>query len=342
MTYWFKKNISFFVKIAIALFAIFFLNKSGLLKISSIKSVFNFSTIAPLSLLIFISIILSSLRWFLLLRSQKIKITFLRCLYIYYVGFSFNFLLPGGVAGDVIKIQNIIKGNQTKKSVAGLSVIVDRLVGLMVCALIILIFVPTILLAINPSNSLFAGSKIFLLTYYFSVIFLILIGLLAVSFFLRNKLIYRKLTRFFSRRKGRLWKSFSLIFQNTFSYRKSKLILILNLGIACLVQILMAICLLLIAKDILPYSLIKLSDYNLASVVAQVISIVPISPGGIGVGETVFAKVLYHLNGKIILEYASIYLTLRVLHIFVSIPGVIFFLLPLRENWHNEKAKENL
>jgi len=69
-------------------------------------------------------------RWQLLLRVQGIELGWLRLFSLLLIGVFFNFIIPGGTGGDVIKIFYFMKETPGKRSVALLSVLVDRLVGL--------------------------------------------------------------------------------------------------------------------------------------------------------------------------------------------------------------------
>jgi uncharacterized protein (TIRG00374 family) len=69
-------------------------------------------------------------RWQLLLRVQGIELGWIRLFFLLLIGVFFNFFIPGGTGGDVIKIFYLLKETPGKRTVALLSVLVDRLVGL--------------------------------------------------------------------------------------------------------------------------------------------------------------------------------------------------------------------
>lgn len=75
-----------------------------------------------------VSNVMGSFQWYLLLRSQKISVSFIKILSFYHVGLFFNNFLIGYVGGDAFRIYDISKssGNST----AALStVIFDRFIG---------------------------------------------------------------------------------------------------------------------------------------------------------------------------------------------------------------------
>jgi uncharacterized protein (TIRG00374 family) len=69
-------------------------------------------------------------RWQLLLRVQGIDLGWFRIFSLLLIGVFFNFFIPGGTGGDVIKIFYLLKETPGKRTVALLSVLVDRLIGL--------------------------------------------------------------------------------------------------------------------------------------------------------------------------------------------------------------------
>lgn len=69
-------------------------------------------------------------RWQILLRVQGIELGWVRLFFLLLIGVFFNFLIPGGTGGDVVKIFYLLKETPGKRTVALLSVLVDRLVGL--------------------------------------------------------------------------------------------------------------------------------------------------------------------------------------------------------------------
>ena len=76
------------------------------------------------------------IRWQLLLRVQGIAITWRRVFSLNMIGLFFSFLIPGDTGGDVVKLFYVLKETAGQRTVAVLSVLVDRLIGLI--ALIVL------------------------------------------------------------------------------------------------------------------------------------------------------------------------------------------------------------
>lgn len=74
--------------------------------------------------------ILAGLRWQLLLRVQGVQLKWTRVFGLSMIGIFFNFFVPGGTGGDVVKIFYLLKETPGKGPQALLSVLVDRIIGL--------------------------------------------------------------------------------------------------------------------------------------------------------------------------------------------------------------------
>lgn len=73
--------------------------------------------------------IAAALRWQILLRVQKIRLSLPRLSGLFLIGMFYNQFLPGGTGGDIIKSYLLLKETD-KKAGALLAVVFDRLIGL--------------------------------------------------------------------------------------------------------------------------------------------------------------------------------------------------------------------
>ncbi len=80
--------------------------------------------------------LLSAVRWQWLLRVQGIDLSWGRVFLLTVIGVFFNFFIPGGTGGDVVKIFYLLKETPGQKALALLSVLVDRIIGLLALALL--------------------------------------------------------------------------------------------------------------------------------------------------------------------------------------------------------------
>lgn len=72
---------------------------------------------------------LLAFRWWLLLRSQQIPMRFSQTFFVCYAGAFFNNFLPGGTGGDIARAVMAAKETERKIAVVG-TIILDRLIGL--------------------------------------------------------------------------------------------------------------------------------------------------------------------------------------------------------------------
>lgn len=83
-----------------------------------------------------ITILLTSYRWFLIMRTLEIRIPMPRAFVLNMVGLFYNSFMPGSTGGDVLKAYYASKHTKDHRTRAVMSVVVDRILGLV--ALIII------------------------------------------------------------------------------------------------------------------------------------------------------------------------------------------------------------
>jgi len=74
--------------------------------------------------------IIVGLRWWLLLRTQSVFISFWAAVRLYFLGWFYNNFMPGSVGGDLIRAWYVTR-HTDKRFEAALSVFVDRAIGLL-------------------------------------------------------------------------------------------------------------------------------------------------------------------------------------------------------------------
>src|SRR5262249_27161693 len=75
------------------------------------------------------SVLLTYVRWFVLVRAQGLPFTFPNAIRLGLIGTYFNAFLPGSVGGDIIKAAFIAR-EQNRRTVAVATVMIDRALGL--------------------------------------------------------------------------------------------------------------------------------------------------------------------------------------------------------------------
>lgn len=114
----------------LALSLIFVLIKKGPFQVDQLKFILTHTYIVALGLsLVFLQVLTTSARWKLFIELIE-KVSFAKVLQLNLVGFFFNYFIPGGVGGDIVKALELSKNNQASRSQALSTVFSDRIFGL--------------------------------------------------------------------------------------------------------------------------------------------------------------------------------------------------------------------
>lgn len=145
-------------KILFAVGLIYWLWNSGKLNFSSLKY-FLAPQWAFLGLsLIGINLFIGSERWRLLLKTQNRPTTSLSAFKLSMIGMFFNYAMPGGVGGDVVKAYYFHKDHSNSKVISVTSILIDRILGLyamLLMGLIVMIYDYNHIATIPELQSLF-------------------------------------------------------------------------------------------------------------------------------------------------------------------------------------------
>ena len=68
-------------------------------------------------------------RFLILVRQQGVKISFIQSFRLTLIGQFFNYAIPGGVSGDVVKGYYLVKASGGAKTNALVSILIDRFIG---------------------------------------------------------------------------------------------------------------------------------------------------------------------------------------------------------------------
>jgi len=93
-------------------------------------------------MLTFVSILLCGIRFWFLLRLQKIHLPLVRALRLTLVGFFFNLFLVGSTGGDAIRLYYLIRWFPDRKARSALAILLDRIFGVAVLFGLSLILLP--------------------------------------------------------------------------------------------------------------------------------------------------------------------------------------------------------
>lgn len=246
-------------------------------------------------ILTFFTIFLGGYRWYIILRSFNVEISFIKTLKIHYIASFFNNILFGTIGGDVLKIHYVIKHSKRNKLKNNLTILIDRIFGFL--GLCFLGFCSTIILLIQ--NQLI--NFLYYLGYFILILIILLFFLILIlrktNLFLKIKYLYIK------------------------HYKNIYLAFVLSILIFFIVHL----STFLISQYILSFN-INLNQIFFSNFMSTVVSAIPITPGGIGLGEFTFAFTNKYFFDIVLNNLANVIIYLRVIELFASLPSLYFYL----------------
>ncbi len=274
---------------------------NGLLLLLGIVSYFGF-------------VLVSTWRWKILLDAQELRFSFGALLRFYFIALLFNTILPTTIGGDVMRVVYTMKGD--KRATAFAAAFVDRMVG----------FVGLFAFALLVSIYLFLThrqSQFFIFSIVGLSVLLVLAGLL---FSMR---VYQFLGRLLRRiRILKLGERLDRIYEATTRYRHHKAALGASLLLSIAIQSVIALFWFII--NLAAAGIHEVAYFLLYIPVIGVISMIPITPGGLGLREASF----FTLFTRVGLPYdkaVGIALTTLVISIIFGLAGVIIFIFTKRK-----------
>ena len=126
-----KDRLTTLLKIAVSLgLTAYLFIRMDLAQVGAALKSANYWYLLPAALFFLAAMTNAGLKWYILLRAQGIRIPFRAVLGYTYIGFFFNNFLPANVGGDVMRGYGLARYTE-KAAEAAVSVVVDRIVGLM-------------------------------------------------------------------------------------------------------------------------------------------------------------------------------------------------------------------
>lgn len=124
------------LKLGLALGLIIWLVATGALDLEALAGIFSGQLALVGVVGLGLTLALGGTRWWLLLRSQGVPLKWSYVFSLTLIGNFFNFAIPGGVGGDVVKGYYILRGGRGDRLKAASSILVDRILGFYVLFLL--------------------------------------------------------------------------------------------------------------------------------------------------------------------------------------------------------------
>ncbi|MBI1381380.1 MAG: flippase-like domain-containing protein [Planctomycetaceae bacterium] len=254
-------------------------------------------------------------RWWRLLWIAGCNVRWWDAFRLTYLGMFFNLVVPGLTGGDVVKAVLAVRENPGRRADALVSVVMDRLLGLVALAALAMVVIVWLggpfeelrlpmalaLVAMVVGALVYTSTALRRLVRFESLLARLPLGqrLLEVD---RAVLVY-------TRRPGEVLLAFALSLGNHFAAIAG----VMALGVAFGV----------------PQSVIGWWQYVAIVPVANIVSALPIAPGGWGVGEAAF-HFLFELVGASGAMGVAVSVTYRLCQLVVGLLGGLYLLRPAR------------
>jgi uncharacterized protein (TIRG00374 family) len=227
---------------------------------------------------LFFQLFVNNYRWMLLLKAQEILMNVRQTLPLSLIGLFFNYAMPGGVGGDLVKGFYVMQENPGRRTAAATTVLIDRLVGLfglVLTSLIAVIFNWD--LVSSRAHLLSLAFGVFALTVAFTLFFGVALSRRVYSHHLINRFLN--------------WmpagKTVRKIYDAVHTFRSYPREFFMALILTAPSSLLTLAFFYLIGHAIggedVPFSI-----YAFAGPLGLIVSALPISPAGVGVGQAAF------------------------------------------------------
>lgn len=267
---------------------------------------------------IFATVPLGSLRWWQLLEAQGLQVGFSRVFGLFYLGFFANTLLPGAIGGDVVRAAAVCHGRQGSRIPALSTILMDR-----VCGLYAIICVGALSVILLPQESL-SHPQINALRTFVLAVFAVVTAALAAALIFSSRLVEHGRTRQTENKGYFVAKLFSLLAAIAL-FRKAPARLTFGLAVSVIIQLLTVLTVSIACWSGIGNQL-GYWDCAFATSMAMLASIIPLTPGGMGIGEVAFAQVcsqIVSLQGA--QGFIDAFVAFRVVGLLVALPGLLFY-----------------
>jgi len=301
------------LRFALAFGLLAYLGYSGSIDWASLLGLVREWHYTLVAVLLFIAAnVLISWRLQLLINAQQLKLPFFAAVRLIFIGLFFNTYLPGATGGDIVKIYYASKGNPGKRAEVVTILILDRVVGLF-CLLTLPLLLAPFFMEMVASRPVLQGLLWIALVVACGMIVAVIIG--THPGFRNSRLLHWLYTRM--PLGGLLQRALDTLH----GYRHNKGVILQAMLLSYLLQLLMIGVSLAIAQATAPQG----ADPRMVMLIPLgfLANSLPVTPGGIGVGEAALAHLfmLFGMQGG-----AEVILGWRLIMIVTGLLGLVFYL----------------
>lgn len=307
------KHLFTLLRIGLAAALLIYLGRSGSIDWSSLTglaSAWQYTVMA--ALLFILGNLFLAWRLQILVNARALRLSFPAAFRLTFIGLFFNTYLPGATGGDIVKIYYASKGNPGQRTEVITILLLDRFIGLFCLLTLPLLLAPFFLDMIRSQAILQAllGASLLISTgIVVTVTIALMTGLVDSRLFLW---FYEKLP---------LGDLLRRILTTVTAYRNNKIVILQAVMFSFMVQLLTIGVSLSIAEATNPLG----ADSKMIALIPLgfLANSLPVTPGGIGVGEAAMDNLfgLFSLDGG-----AELVLGWRLIMVLVGLMGLFFYL----------------
>lgn len=288
-----------------------------------VRGPINFEWLAVALVLMASAAALQIYRWYLLVRALDLPFTVRNAYRLSLVGIYYNTFFPGSVGGDLLKAYFIAHAHPERKARAVASVVADRAMGL---------FGLILFVAVLGSVAWLMGDARIAnntdLQWIVKVMGGIALGS-GVGFLLLGLVLHRA-DIFAGRLKKipKLGNALAEMWYAVVEYRKRLKVVLIGLALSAASHFGLVFAFHCASRTFPPVQeadLATLSEHMVIAPIGFIVQAVPISPGGVGVGEAAFAG-LYKLSGRPETRGIIARLSLRIAEWLIGLTGYLVYL----------------
>ncbi|MCM2280604.1 MAG: flippase-like domain-containing protein [Bdellovibrionaceae bacterium] len=304
------------VKLTLAVGLTVWMVRKGAIDFSVLRELSTPGSVAIGLGLVFALIFINNYRWLILLRAQGFATTVARTLPLSLIGIFFNYAMPGGVGGDVVKGYYLLREHKNQKVAGAVSILLDRIIGLSM-----MITTAAVALALNMDQVLKNAQLATLATVVFAffIAFGVFFAVALSSWIGRTRLLQ---WIFAAAPGGRTLKQ---IYISLHSYRHRPGALLVSFLFSLLSQT-MIIVLFYLVGQAMELESVSLSLYFFLVPVGLVTTSLPLSPAGIGVGQAAFYFLFNLITGQPTQVGPTAITALQIAQFFWGLFGAYFYL----------------
>jgi uncharacterized protein (TIRG00374 family) len=283
----------------------------------------DFGALAFAAILVATALSLQLFRWYILIRALDLPFSLRNTFRLGMVGVFYNTFLPGSVGGDLLKAYFIAKEHPERKARAVATVIADRALGLFGLILFVAVL-GSMAWAGGDARIINTPALQWLIKLMACIAGGSILGFLALGY-----LPERRVERFARRLKWfpKVGKSLAEFWYTLVTYRQRMRAVVLCVGLSALSHFALVFAFHSASRvpQVDPGNQATLAEHMVIAPIGFIVQALPITPGGVGVGEAAFAW-LYKLSGRPERGGAFSRMALRLVEWIIGVIGYLVYL----------------